>query len=677
MQQPAAISRALTGCAAAAVVAAVLALGAATAHALTPAKATDVADRIAVAWLKQQQRNGAFLDPVAKMPTGGYGNVMLGYSLMRAGQRRHDETLVRKGVAAVTSGLYEPARFRGVFDELAIAASYNYARAHLTRDAAFVRARPKWAKYLRAVGQPHTQGVLQRCMVDPKCFHNHEAAEDLADLELLDTGLTSKVPSAKLANRALLNTKVRTKIAGDLALSNGHSGTTSWPGLGRPLGMLSDTGQWANAYHALSTAMLAAMIERLRSGATPGTRAALRTTVDTLDALMAPDGDVAYFGRRQEQSWTLAATAYAGEAAAGLLPDPAAAQRYVAMADAAFQRIQRVHLKGPLALQPVPRSIASITSYPDGVDANVAVSSGLTAFFLNLTGDVAAKAAHVARGELPATRDGYFLQPDQSGFATVRHGDIWFAVHRRPITSDPRFDFGLVSLKRRRPDGSWQDLMRARPLTHGKTVNSAGPVLLSGRRRYVPWGDSIAVRPGGVVEVHGGWRYLRGNHVGPWLRRGATFTFTPNRDGVSMSFPVHTGDNLRMTTYLPTVAARRGPNWVGDDRSTASLSTTPNVIKVGTGTLASCCAPHLSAATMSVRVGSDGTIDYNVTAGSSPGGPHAAPVKTLAPGQSAKTAGSFPLGAVALVAAALVLIGALLGTRSRRRRRDRRMAGRP
>ena len=201
------------------------------------------------------------------MPTGGYGNVMLGYSLMRAGQRRHDETLVRKGVAAVTSGLYEPTRFRGVFDQLAIAASYNYARAHLPRDPAFVSARPKWATYLRAVGQPHTQGVLQRCMLDPKCFHNHEAAEDLADLELLDTGLTSKVPTAKLANRALLNSKVRTKIAGDLALSGGHSGSTSWSGPGSAAGMLSDTGQWANAHHALSTAMLAAMIERLGSSA--------------------------------------------------------------------------------------------------------------------------------------------------------------------------------------------------------------------------------------------------------------------------------------------------------------------------------------------------------------------------------------------------------------------------
>ena len=210
-QLPAAFSRALPAFVAAAVLAAALTFAAPSAHALTPKRVRDAADRIAIAWLGQQQKNGSFLDPVAKMPTGGYGNVMLGYSLMRAGERRHDESLVRKGVAAVTSGLYEPARFRGVFDELSIAASYNYATSHLARDPTFMRARAKWATYLRGVGQPHTQGVLQACMINPKCFHNHEAAEDLADLELLKTGLASKVPTAKLANPVALRNRVTTR----------------------------------------------------------------------------------------------------------------------------------------------------------------------------------------------------------------------------------------------------------------------------------------------------------------------------------------------------------------------------------------------------------------------------------------------------------------------------------
>lgn len=664
----------------AAIVAACLTLAAGTAQAVSPKRASDDADRIAVAWLKQQQKNGSFLDPVAKMPTGGYGNVMLGYSLMRAGERRHDERLVREGARAVTSGLYEPSRFRGVFDQLSIAASYNYARAHLAHDAFVAKQRRLWGPYLQRIGQPHTQGVLQACMLNPKCFHNHEAAEDLADLELLNTGLSSTLPTAKLADRAALQRKVYLKISGDLTQSEGHAATTSWSGLGRPLGMLSDTGQWANAYHALSTAMLAAMVERLGSKATPGTRDTLRTTTDTLDAFMAPDGDVAYFGRRQEQSWALAATAYAGVTAAAVLPDKQAARRYVGMADSAFERIKRVYLKGPLGIQPLPRTIKSITAYPDGVDANVAVSSGLTAFFLNLTSDVAKRTTHVKRGELPAERDGYFLQPDQSGFATVRHGDLWFAVHRRPLTADPRFDFGLASLKRKRADGSWEDLIRPRPLTHGKRVNSAGPVLTSKGKRYVPWGSTIDVKPGGVVEVHGGWRYLRGASVGPWLREGVTFTFTPVRNGVSLSFPVRSGDDVRMTTYVPTPQARQGPNWIGDDHSTASLSTKPSRVRLGPVTLASCCDPHLTAGTMALRVGSNGTLAYTVTAGAHPGGPHAAPVKMRLPGLHAN--GGFPFGKVALALAALVLVGLLLRTRSRQRarararERERRMAAR-
>jgi hypothetical protein len=658
-----------TSIALAAVLAALLALAPARAHALSPGQARDVADRIAIAWKKQQQKRGSFLDPVAETETGGYGNVMLGYSLMRAGERRHDRKLVHAGVRGVTSGLYEPARFKGVFDQLSIALSYNYARSHLARDPAFARARPEWERYLRGIGRPAAEGVLQRCMLSPNCFHNHEAAEDLADLELLDTGLRSSDPAAKLADPEGLRRTLLLKIGGDLARSEGHAGRTSWEGIGRPLGMLSDSGQWANAYHALSTAMLAAIIERLGSRAPATTRPALRTTADTLSAFIAPDGDVAYFGRRQEQSWTLAATVYAGEAAAGLLPGRQAARRYVAMADSAFRRIERVHLKGRLALQPLPRPTASITQYPGGVDANVAVSTALTAFLLNQAGDAAAKAARVRAGRLPAERDGWFLQPDQSGFATVRQGDIWFAVHRRPITSDPRFDFGLASLKLRRRDGSWEDLIRPRPLTHGKAVNSAGPILTERGKRWVPWGESIVVRPGGVVDVRGGWRFLRGGTVGPWLRRGATFRFTPLDDGVTLTFPVKAGDNVRMTAYLPAESARQGPNWVGDHRSTASLSTKPSRVAVSPGTLASCCDAHLSTGTMALRVGSDGNVSYTITAGATPGGPHAAPVKTRAPGSHEE--GGVSPGAVALVLAALLLVAALLRTRARQRRRER------
>lgn len=651
--------------------AALLALGAGSAQALSPQKASSVADRIAIGWEKQQQPNGAFLDPVAKTPTGGYGNVMIGYSLMRAGERRHDPKLIRAGARAVTAGLYEPARFRGVFDQLSIAASYNWARAHLARDA-FVRTRlPLWRAYLQRIGRPSAEGVLAACMADPKCFHNHEAAEDLADLELLDTGLRSTLPSAKLYDREALRRRVLLKINGDVTQSVGENGRTTWPGLERPLGMLSDTGQWANAYHALSTSMLAAMVARLGPRATPNTRGKLRITADTLDALMAPDGDVAYFGRRNEQSWALAATVSAGETAAAVLNDRRGAERWVGMADKAFDRIEKVHVRGPLGLQPLPRPYSGIEAYPGGVDANVAVSSGLTAFLLNQAADVAGRNRGVKPAELPASREGWFLQPDQSGFAAVRHGDLWYAIHRRPITSDPRFDFGLQSLKRKRADGSWEDLVHAHPLTHGKTVNSTGPVITYKSKRYVPWGSSIDVRPGGVVEVHGDWRYLRGATVGAWLRKDVTFRFEPVKNGISLSFPVKSGDNVRMTAYLPSGQARQGPNWVGDSRSTASLSTKPSRIKIGEGKLASCCDSHLAPATMSVRVGSDGRLAYTIAAGSRPGGPHAAPVKTRLPGQHADDGGGFPWGKVLVAAAAVLLVVALARQRARRRRRER------
>src|SRR4051794_31953304 len=175
----------------------------ADAGAVTRGQLTAYVDHVAAVWAGRQDVHGAFRDPQTGRAQGGYGNVMIGYGLLRAGVRRHDERLIRAGVHGVDTALGEPVAQRGVFDLLSMATAYNFAHAHLAGNAAFAAARPRWAHYLRETGAPNIENAARACIVAPDCFHNHEAVGATADLELLRTGLRSQRPRGPLRRAAL------------------------------------------------------------------------------------------------------------------------------------------------------------------------------------------------------------------------------------------------------------------------------------------------------------------------------------------------------------------------------------------------------------------------------------------------------------------------------------------
>src|SRR3954449_2995013 len=129
----------------------------ADAGAVTRGQLTAYVDHIAAVWAGRQDVHGAFRDPQTGRAQGGYGNVMIGYGLLRAGVRRHDERLIRAGVRGVDTALGEPVAQRGVFDLLSMAAAYNYARTRLAHDSAFAASRPRWERYLRQTGAPNVE----------------------------------------------------------------------------------------------------------------------------------------------------------------------------------------------------------------------------------------------------------------------------------------------------------------------------------------------------------------------------------------------------------------------------------------------------------------------------------------------------------------------------------------
>src|SRR2546421_12292202 len=108
------------------------------------------------------------------------------------------------------------------------------------------------------------------------------------------------------------------------------------------------------------------------------TRRALVRTTGALAGLMAPDGDMAYLGRRQEQSWALASAVYAavvGQRLPGVGARQAGELR--AVADRAFARLVTANSNGPGGLSAVPRRLTPGMSF-HGLDANAVTPVALT-----------------------------------------------------------------------------------------------------------------------------------------------------------------------------------------------------------------------------------------------------------------------------------------------------------
>jgi hypothetical protein len=623
---------------------AIAALSAAPAHAFDATEGWAAADRAAIAWSRDhQQRDGAFVDYVSRRPTYGYANVMIGYGLLQAGVRRDDQRLIRRGFDAIEVVLESDHPQRGVFDALANATAYEFALRKLSGDSAFVALRPRWETYLRSISQPYIKSTgLQACTADPACFHNHEAVGAFGDLQLLKTELRSTVPGAKLADPE------------GLRVAALHVLTVEIPGAMGEGGLLSDTGTWPLAYHDFSTAMVAGAAADLGDELPDVTREALRRAVNTMSGFMGPDGDVAYLGRRQQQAWALASAIYAATVARRF--GERRAGRLQSVADRAFIRLTATNRFGPGGIGAVPRPLSPRSGF-HGVDANEVVPAALVIFLLNLAADEAAAAGASPRpAPLRADADSSFLEPDQTGFATVRHGDLWYAVHRRTITYDLRYDFGMVALKRRGADGKWRDVVRPRPNTRGPAHDSAGPVIVEDGVRYLPFGDSISARDGGVVLVRGGFR----SEEGVWLRRGVTFRFAPVERGVELSFPLEAGDAARVVTFLPEDEAREDGRTVTDESSSSTVSLRPANVRFGKG-YASCCDEHLVAATMSLQPERDQTVRWTVQARAEAPPPAARRAR-------AEEEGGSPLFAYLAAASGLIGLATAVAVLWRRRR---------
>jgi hypothetical protein len=528
------------------------------AHAPLPAPAfgarLDAA--IAAPWPRLQARDGEF----ANVLGGGtrYGQATLGFALLQAGLREHDRALVRTGLRGIDLALREMGTHarQSVFENVAAAAAYDLARSALPRDPAFRRMRPRWERFLetrqfKELGSGHS-------------YDNHYLADAVATLELLRTGLHSPEPSSVLANRTAALAAVQQLVNVQVPAMAARSGVAVQ---GRRTFLLSDPPDDPLSYQGLSLGLYARAITLLGPRASGAARRALAEAARASWWLSAPDGDAAWMGRSDEESWAPAATAYGATVAAGLrTTGKRAAADLRALAVRELVRLRSYGI-GPRGLNVAPAVRVAQAAAARGLDSNAGGPSftGITLMMLNwalpgLRGN--------AGGAIGADRNGGAqVAVGPARMAVVRRGDVWFAVKRAPTLGRPddlRYGFGLLLLKVR-SGGRWHDVAPVRPqpgvapsqprTPPGAAVppgqDASGPVLLRpGATPAFPYGDAMTIGRDGTVRVTGGWR----DGAGVTVRTGVTFVFRPAAHGVHLTFPRVPGDRLQYSAFFAGTA---------------------------------------------------------------------------------------------------------------------------
>jgi hypothetical protein len=550
------------------------------------------ADAAAKTWVPNQNAAGTFIDPILGRGSA-YGTAMLGYALLRAGVRADDPELIHAGIRAFNSRASRSSRVRSYFEILPFAKAYTFAKRELAADPLWVGSRARWERYLRTFIRGPSEGLAGGCIRSPSCFHNHEAVQIAAEVALLKTGLRSRDRRSPLYRpRALARLLVR-EVNRAVPRFVGRSGTLTGTRPFRGIGLLSDTGSWPLAYHGLSTAMYAISLQALPARLTRPGRSALRRAARASLGLMAPDGDVTWLGRRQQEAWALASEIAVGMTAAQVVRASAGERAALrTMARTGLTRLLTHHPITDTGLANTPKSFTDPAyDFSRGIQADPINSNGLAVFLLNLAAD---RAGAYATTSIPMDHDARMTVPDQSAFAAVRTGNVWYAVRRLAPRSDLRYDFGLLSLKVRDADG-WRDLVEPRPVTGSGTASggraTVGPVVVRGARRYRPAGLRFTARGGGTTVIttrfSAGRRHFR-----------APVTYTPTADGLVISVKVKPSDTVEFTSYHPTPELKIFGDGVGD---LDARITAPGLVSVSRREgFISCCEPQLTAVTLRV-----------------------------------------------------------------------------
>ncbi|CAN5543321.1 hypothetical protein BH20ACT18_BH20ACT18_09700 [soil metagenome] len=538
------------------------ALGAPAARAAAPDQWRALARQIADPWPTLQTSEGWYPDYIygggkafcnrrlcrKGLGNARYGESLLGYGLIQTGLREGNQTLVESGLRAISYILSQQELQRRLptsFEGMAVASAYNLMKERQPDNATFVANKRVWEAFMKR--QPVITTIFRK--PDTPRYGNHYLIEALEIVELVRTDLQSDDPDAILGGKRkgalrvakfLLNERVpgiarRARI--DIR------GASTW--------VHSDPPDNPLAYFGLATGVYARAVRELGKEAVSRTRTPMIEAANASVWVTGPDGDMAYYGRSQEDSWAPSSIAMATEAAANL-PGVSAGQaaRYRAVTDRVLARLRDAYGNGPQGLWVLPALRTNLASALKGIDgySGAVAFTGLTLVTLNWALDEMDRAASREPSTIGADADSAeAFSTGESRTGVVRKGDVWFAVKRQASSkrrNDLRYDFGLLTLKRRAGDGTWTDVLRLRPQS-SVGPDSVGPILRQGGMEGLPRGARLTTRPG-TVTVAGGYR----SGMRRFLRRGVRWTWSATGCGVKLSFPVRARDRYEYSTFF-------------------------------------------------------------------------------------------------------------------------------
>jgi hypothetical protein len=502
------------------------------------AQAISVTDRVVSAWTRkgQQKPDGEFLDYILDKPglanrsaRDHYGPAMLGVALVLDGLRTGTRSVVLKGLSAVRWAAKYPwgdkrdpwhdksYEAQGiVFEDMALSVGYDEAWAQLANDAAYKPYVDAWVARLKRIrNRLYPKATIAAEGTRP--YYNWYLVEGLAVAALWDLSLSgpdhphlaSTYPGAVLAHPETYVTVVVDYLNSHFGGDHVNYQVTNYGGL--YLGLLSDPPENPPAYDILSLALFSKIVAIVSTKITEG-----RTQLNQLGlgawALMAPDGDVSWFGRSQEQSWTLAM------ASSGMFrisrtqgierPD---AGRMRAAGARALVRLQSSYLTSKFPgmwIAPVLQHGVTPRATNEAMDpyATAAGYTGLTLLGLEWVAQDAAAAEPTATEGIAADAEngGYRLGTTNGSFIMRRTADVWFSVKSAPAVEGPpkspqgysldlRYESGLTAVQVHDQYG-WHRLMPPRPNTHNTPNRHAG---------YDPVGPVLVTRSGVLRSVGG------------------------------------------------------------------------------------------------------------------------------------------------------------------------------
>ncbi|MBJ7348587.1 MAG: hypothetical protein JHC87_08470, partial [Thermoleophilaceae bacterium] len=319
--------------------------------------------------------------------------------------------------------------------------------------------------------------------------------------------------------------------------------------------VMSDPSQNPPAYHALVAALYTRAYELLpvrNRGAIMGSTA--RRILRGLIARTAPDGDIAFAARSQEQSWVMSTAMYSAWYWARTVKGQ---QRQILMSFArrTLDRLKSKHFDGDgsngIFLTPAARCCAAGVSVP-GQDGyfDVTAYTGLTAATLGWALDVRPVNWLDGSARIPSDNKSTFHFPTGSGRFLQHRGDkIYWSLREQGNGEDARYDTAVHVLKVQAKDGAWTDALAPRPYSggHGRPADPASPCLVTAQAKRCAY---LSLRGGhdtqGEWTYQTVWRDLRGT---VWALGSATVT--PTTTGLKLAWSAIPGQVFKLDHFLP------------------------------------------------------------------------------------------------------------------------------